>query len=240
MEGPGERPPRNVPRRSAVQGGMESSPTVDAVVLPDADRHEGAQQDTSAILTVPNVITVVRLCCLPIFLYLLFGRENRAAAGWLLAALGATDFVDGYLARHLGQVSDVGKILDPLADRLLFFVGVTGIVIDGSCPLWVAAAVLAREVLVAGATLGLAAAGAKRIDVTWFGKAGTFALMFAFPFFLASRSTLGWGKAFGAELAWGFAVPGLVLSYVSLVLYVPLGLQALREGRAARLGNQAA
>ena len=196
--------------------------------------------DTSAILTVPNLITVVRLCCLPVFLYLLFGRDNRAAAGWLLAALGATDFVDGYVARHFNQVSDIGKVLDPVADRLLFFVGVTAIVIDGSCPTWLATMVLLREVLVAGATLGLAAAGARRIDVTWFGKAGTFALMFAFPFFLAAHSTMAWGKAFGDVLAWFFAVPGLILGYVAAALYVPLGLRALREGRAARAGSTTA
>src|SRR3954471_3299295 len=87
-------------------------------------------------LTIPNVITVIRLLCLPLFLYLLFGRENRAAAASLLGILGATDWVDGYVARHFHQVSELGKILDPVADRLLFFVGITAIVVDGSCPLW--------------------------------------------------------------------------------------------------------
>src|SRR5690606_14860250 len=127
---------------------------------------------TDRVVTLPNVITVARLCCLPVFLWLLFGRDNRAAAAWLLAALGVTDFVDGYLARHLHQESTLGKILDPVADRLLFFVGGGGILIDGSVPVWFATVVLARESLVGGATVGLAALGAKRIDVTWFGKAG--------------------------------------------------------------------
>ncbi len=213
-------------------GDIEGSPLVQGLVDPLAPAEP--EPDTSAILTLPNIITVARLCCLPVFLYLLFGRQNRAAAGWMLAALGMTDFVDGYIARRFHQVSDLGKVLDPVADRLLFFVGVGGIVIDGSCPVWLAVLVLVREVLVTGATLGLAAAGARRIDVTWYGKAGTFALMFAFPFFLAANSTLGWGKAFGDVLAWGFAIPGLVLSYIALVLYVPLGLKALQEGRAAR------
>jgi len=199
-------------------GDVEGSPLVQGLVDPLAPAEP--EPDTSAILTLPNIITVVRLCCLP--------------AGWMLAALGTTDFVDGYIARHFHQVSELGKVLDPVADRLLFFVGVGGIVIDGSCPVWLAVVVLVREVLVTGATLGLAAAGAKRIDVTWYGKAGTFALMIAFPFFLAANSTLGWGKAFGDVLAWGFAIPGLVLSYIALVLYVPLGLKALQEGRAAR------
>jgi cardiolipin synthase (CMP-forming) len=184
-------------------------------------------------LTIPNVISVIRLLCLPLFLYLLFGRENRAAAAWLLAILGTTDWIDGYIARRFDQVSELGKILDPVADRLLFFVGVGGIVIDGSCPVWFAVAVLVRELLVAGATLGLAAMGARRIDVTWFGKAGTFGLMVAFPLFLASHSTLGWADTAGT-LAWIAGIPGLVFSYISLVMYVPLGLQALRAGRADR------
>src|SRR5436190_12660629 len=102
----------------------------------------------SRILTIPNVISLIRLSMIPVFLYLLFGRDNRAAAAGLLAVLGATDWVDGYIARHFHQVSDLGKILDPVADRLLFFVGVGGIMVDGSCSRWFGWAVLVREVLV--------------------------------------------------------------------------------------------
>lgn len=196
-------------------------------------------EDEDRILTVPNVITLLRLACLPLFLYLLFGRDNRAAAAWLLAALGATDWVDGYVARRFGQVSTLGKILDPVADRLLFFVAVGGILIDGSVPWLVAVLVLVREALVAGATLTLAAMGARRIDVTWVGKAGTFGLMVAFPLFLAAESTLGWRDT-AEVLAWIAVVPGLVLSYVSMAMYIPLGRRALREGRASRTGVSAA
>lgn len=119
-----------------------------------------------AILTIPNVISLIRLLCLPIFVYLLFSRENRAAAAWLLAALGATDWIDGYIARQYGQVSELGKILDPVADRLLFFVGVGSILIDGSVPAWFAWMVLVRELVVAVTTVVLAAFGARRINVT--------------------------------------------------------------------------
>ena len=77
-------------------------------------------------LTAPNLFTLLRLCCLPLFLYLLFGRDNRAGAAWLLGGLGATDWVDGWLARRFDQVSEFGKIFDPTADRLLFIVGITG------------------------------------------------------------------------------------------------------------------
>jgi len=193
---------------------------------------QGVEHD-AGLLTLPNVITIVRLSCLPLFLWLLFGAEDRAAAAWLLAALGATDWVDGYLARHLHQVSEVGKILDPVADRLLFFVGAGGIVIDGSVPLWFAVVVLVRETLVGVATLVLAGMGARRIDVTWFGKAGTFGLMVAFPLFLASHSDLSWADTAGV-LAWVAGIPGLVLSLYAAVLYVPLARRALAEGRADR------
>lgn len=185
------------------------------------------------VLTLPNVITLVRLACLPVFLWLLFGAEDRAAAAWLLAALGATDWVDGYLARHMNQVSELGKVLDPVADRLLFVVGAGGILIDGSVPTWFAVIVLVRETLVGGATLLLAALGARRIDVTWFGKAGTFGLMMAFPLFLASHSDLSWADTAGV-LAWLTGIPGLVLSLYAAVLYVPLARRALAEGRAER------
>jgi cardiolipin synthase len=185
------------------------------------------------ILTLPNIVTLARLSCLPVFLWLLFGREDRVAAAALLAALGVTDWIDGYLARHLGQVSELGKVLDPVADRLLFFVGAGGILVDGSVPTWFAVTVLVREALVGGATLLLAALGAKRIDVTWFGKAGTFGLMMAFPLFLASHSDISWADAAGV-FAWLTGIPGLVLSLYAAVLYAPLARQALAEGRAAR------
>ena len=194
---------------------------------------ESSSRDAGRILTVPNVISVIRLACLPVFLWLLFGRDNRIAAAGLLAGLGVTDWIDGYIARHWDQVSDLGKILDPVADRLLFFVGVGGILVDGTVPVWFAWAVLIREVLVAGATVGLAVAGARRIDVTWFGKAGTFGLMVAFPLFLTSHSTAGWRPS-AAVLAWVAGIPGLVFSYIAAGMYVPIGLRALREGRIDR------
>ena len=187
------------------------------------------------ILTIPNVITVIRLLCLPVFLWMLFHDENRAAAAWFLGALGATDFVDGYVARHFHQTSKLGKVLDPVADRLLLFVGIGAILYDGTVPTWFAVVVLVREVLVTIATLALAAMGARRIDVTWFGKAGTFANMFAFPLFLGSHSTVSYVDVVGF-LAWVAAIPGLVLSYYALALYVPIARQALREGRAAQPG----
>lgn len=200
----------------AIGGGIVRSPAV-------AGDDDEANLDR--IWTVPNVITFVRLACLPLFLWLLFGREDRAYAAWLLAFLGTTDFLDGYIARRFHQVSNLGKILDPVADRLIFIVGGGAILIDGSVPTWFAVTVLVRELLVSGATLVLAAMGARRIDVTWFGKAGTFGLLMAFPLFLAHNSALGWWEGF----AWLTGIPGLALSLYAAVLYVPIAKRALAE-----------
>src|SRR3954467_8190756 len=97
------------------------------------------------ILAVPNGVTVVRLLCVPIFLWLLFDQHKRAEAAFFLGALGATDFADGYIARHFHQVSTLGKVLDPLADRVLLIVGASAILVDGSVPPFIAWATLARE-----------------------------------------------------------------------------------------------
>ena len=92
--------------------------------------------------TAPNAFTLLRLLCLPIFLWLLFAQDNRAGAAWMLVALASTDWIDGYIARRFDQVSEFGKIFDPTVDRLFFFVSVIAIVIDGSIPVWFAVAVL--------------------------------------------------------------------------------------------------
>jgi cardiolipin synthase len=192
---------------------------------------EQAGQGEDRILTVPNVVTVVRLLCVPLFLWLLFDRHERAGAAFLLGALGATDFVDGYIARHFNQVSTVGKVLDPTADRILLMVGVAAILVDGAVPPWVAWATLAREVLVAGAFIVLAALGARRIDVQWAGKAGTFGLMFAFPLFLMGHDKDFVFHSAAEVLAWCCVIPALVLAWYAAITYIPMAHRALKEGR---------
>jgi cardiolipin synthase len=183
--------------------------------------------------TLPNLITLLRLLCLPLFLYLLFGRDNRAAAAWLLGGLGATDWVDGYLARRLGQVSEFGKKFDPTVDRLLFIVGIGGIVIDGAAPLWVALAVLVREVAVGG-TVAFATLvyDMPRFDVSWWGKTQTAMMMFAFPGFMLGSSDFPGADVFWF-LAWCLAIPGLVLSYYTAFAYIPLIRNGIRAGRGS-------
>jgi cardiolipin synthase len=188
------------------------------------------EQQRDRVLTVPNAISFVRLLCIPWFLWLLFAQQNRHAAAWLLAVLGCTDWVDGYIARRWHQVSTVGKILDPTADRLMLAVGVIAILVDGSVPVVIATLTIVREMSVGIAVLVLAALGARRIDVTWAGKAGTFGQMVAYPLFLVSHAGVNWSDI-GGVLAWIVIAPALFFSYRSAAAYVPLARKALREGR---------
>ncbi|MGH9068474.1 MAG: CDP-alcohol phosphatidyltransferase family protein [Acidimicrobiales bacterium] len=183
--------------------------------------------------TVPNALSLVRLGCVPLFLWLLVGAGDTVAAASLLAFLGATDWVDGWFARRFGQVSTVGKVLDPTADRALLAAGVIGAVVVGAVPLWLFAVVVAREVLVSAAVLGLAASGSARIDVIWVGKAGAFALMFALPLFLFGHSWLPW-RQIPEDLAWAFVAPGLACSWWAAGSYVPHARRALARGRSGR------
>ena len=184
------------------------------------------------VLTLPNLISLARLGCIPWFAWLLLVNEDRIFAGLLLGTLGATDWVDGWIARRFDQISELGKVLDPTADRLLLIVAVPVLIIDGSVPAWFAIAALVREVLVGGAAILLATLGARRIDVTWWGKTSTFAMMWAFPCFLLGESEIVWNEFFSI-FAWLSGLPGLVIAWFSAAQYIPLAKKAYKEGRSS-------
>jgi cardiolipin synthase len=186
------------------------------------------------IWTIPNLISLVRLACAPLVWWLLLGVDEPWIAAVLLAVLGASDWVDGWIARRWDQGSELGKILDPVADRVLLLTGVLALLVDGSVPVWFGVLVLVREVVIAVTTLSLAAAGARRIDVLWAGKAGTLATMFSLPAFLAASITDGGLHDLMVLVAYGFAIPALGLSYYAAARYVPEARRALKEGRASR------
>jgi cardiolipin synthase (CMP-forming) len=196
-----------------------------AAVLP-SDRDD-------RVLTAANVVTSLRLAGVAVFLWLLFGADRQTAAAILLAVLGATDWVDGQLARRLHQVSKIGKVLDPAVDRVLVGTAVVAIIVHGAVPLWFGLLTVAREVLISATVLVLAALGARRIDVLWIGKAGTFGLMVAYPGFLIGHGTLGWQEPFRVA-AWVAGGVGIVLAWVAAVAYLVPARRALAEGRAAR------
>ena len=193
------------------------------------------------VWTIPNLISVLRLAGVPVFLWLLLGRDEPLAAGILFAVLGATDWVDGYIARRFDQGSEIGKILDPVSDRVMLIAGALGLLISGDVPLWVGIVVLAREAALSVVTLILASAGARRIDVQWVGKAGTLALMFALPLFvLVAELGPGAARDIIEVITWLFTIGGLLLSYYAAARYIPMARNALKEGRAAREAHEAA
>ncbi len=186
-----------------------------------------------SLLTVPNAITLVRLGCLPVFLWVLVGRESRLAAGIIIGCLGATDWVDGWVARRFNQTSPFGAIFDPTVDRVLFIVGLLALGFDGAVNPVVAGLILSREIGVGAMMIVATAFGMERFAVTYLGKWATFVLMFAVPALTLSRSGIALEPLF-AVAGWVLVVPGLALSWLTAIQYVPKVRQHLRAGRARR------
>lgn len=171
------------------------------------------------VLTIPNLVTLLRLSALPWYVQLMRGNSVVGAA-FVLGTLGATDWLDGFLARRLGQVSELGKVLDPVADRLVFFVGVTTAIWYSGIPLWFGAAILTREIFVATMMLSCTAMGMERFPVTNSGKWATFLLLWAVPWILVGAAGGAW--VVFEVIGWCLGLPGIVISYVTAVQYVPL------------------
>jgi len=178
------------------------------------------------VVTVPNLLSMTRIVLTAVFAYLLLGMHEPVAAAILLGALGATDWFDGFVARHFHQVSLVGKVLDPTADRILLGTAVVGGVVYGAIPEWLGAIALLREVIVSLSVLVLAGLKARRVDVLWVGKAGTFGMMFALPAFLLSDGYAVWQQDLH-QIAWIVVIPALALSWVALGAYLPKARKAL-------------
>jgi len=179
------------------------------------------------ILTVPNLVSGLRVLAVPYFWYVLLGQQNVAWAAALIFIIGSTDWIDGYLARRLNQVSEVGKFLDPLADRLMIASALVAGLIAGVLPPLIGWPLLAREVLVGLGTIALAFRGVGKLDVHWLGKLATFLLYGAIPsFYLAAA-----GFA-----PWLFGPPSWIAGVLGLLLYWYVGLHYFGEIRD-RLGR---
>ncbi len=165
----------------------------------------------------------------------MFAIEDKAGAAWLLGALGATDWVDGWVARKFNQQSTFGAVFDPTVDRGLFIVAVLAIVLDQSMPPLFAIAVLVREISVAAAMVIATAFGMQRFAVSIWGKRYTFLLMFAVPLMLLAADD-GRGAGWVMLLAWVFGIPGIVLSYLTALAYIPEIRRNLHAGRRTRRG----
>lgn len=157
----------------------------------------GRVDGDTRILTVPNVLSFVRIAAIPLFVMLLLDEGTRLWGFLVLGAVQGTDWVDGYVARRYRQVTELGKVLDPLADRLAVGAALITFVVADLFPLWAALLVLVRDGLVLVAVGVLALLGAPRIEVRRIGKVATFVLMWAIPM-------IAWGNA-------GFLLDDVVL-----------------------------
>lgn len=183
-----------------------------------------------SIVTIPNAITVVRLAMLPTYVGLM--ADGRVVAGsWFFGLLAFTDWIDGYIARRFNQVSEFGKVIDPVADRVVFFVGIGAAMYYDHFPTWFGVIILVREVSIAVLMVSATALGMERFPVTRLGKWATFALMSAVPWITIGTAG-GWWSAF-TYLGWAAGIPGVVVSYVSFVKYIPTVRAHMASGRGA-------
>lgn len=190
---------------------------------------------SSRIVTIPNVLTLLRLLLIPAFLVLVAVGEY----GWALLTVvvsSLTDFLDGFVARRFGQVSRVGQLLDPAADRLFILSTLVGIAVAGIVPWWFVAIVVLRDVLLLALGIVLANLGHGPLPVHHLGKMGTFCLLFGFPVLLL-------GAAFpvlspvSAPIGWGVAIWGAFLYWWAGWVYLRETLRLVPGSRLARRGG---
>ena len=201
---------------------------------------------TDRVLTVPNVISFIRLCMVPVYLVLLLNGQNIAAA-IVFAVAAATDFLDGQIARRTHCVSKLGQLLDPVVDRTLMVAGVLGVFLAGRVPLWIILLIVARDGLVLGGGAWLLFKRSIRIPVIYPGKFATTFLFIGFAALILNwplvpglgLCDISWLPGFNsAEVCWGiwFIYAGLALSLGTTVYYVWAAIRAL----AQKKGNAAA
>ena len=183
-----------------------------------ADPTTRDEQGSSAVFTLPNLLSLLRLAGVPLFLWLVLGPEEDAWALVVLMVSGVTDFLDGWLARKLDQQSALGQILDPVADRLYILAVVVGLALRDIIPWWLALSLPLRDLLLWGLVPLLRTRGYSALPVHFLGKAATFNLLYAFPLLL-----LGDGDGAVATLAqlfgWALALWGIGLYWWAGVLY---------------------
>jgi cardiolipin synthase len=193
---------------------------------------------SSRVLTVPNAISAARIASIPVFVALILDHDTTTPGLILFAIVVATDWIDGTIARRTGQVSDLGKVLDPVADRLAIAAGLIGLVLRGIFPLWAAAAILVRDLAVlVGGAVALFRRGI-RLEVRWIGKLATFSLMAAIP--MVSWGSLGLPLAAAATVCgWAAYSVGIVEYYVAAFAYLGDIRRASYRGAGSEDGDPA-
>ncbi len=185
---------------------------------------------TKEDLTIPNLISAFRLLLIPVFA-VLASLEHDLAALIVVAVSSISDWADGYIARRFNQVSELGKSLDPIADRCFILVTFIVLVVREEIPIWLLLLVVGRDVVMAILVSLVARAGHRPMAVTYIGKAATLCLLVAMPLFLlaalSAHATVFSDVA--RMLAWVFALTGTALYWASAVQYVRRGTALLRS-----------
>jgi cardiolipin synthase len=171
------------------------------------------------ILTIPNALSFARLLGVPVFLWLVLVPEADGWAFVVLAVAGASDWVDGFLARALNQRSNLGILLDPLADRLYIAATLIGLALRGIIPWWLVLLLAARELMLLSLVPMLRRSGRLALPVTYVGKAATFCLLWGFPLLLLGGSP-SWAGSFATACGWAFALWGTALYWWAGIRYV--------------------
>jgi cardiolipin synthase len=186
---------------------------------------------STRIVTIPNLLSLFRLLLIPVFLVLLLNAQYLWAL-LVLVASSLTDFVDGYVARHFNQVTRVGQLLDPAADRLFIFSTLIGLAWTGFIPWWLAGVIFGREFLLLIVGVILANFGYGPLPVHHLGKMGTFALLTAMPL-LVLGAAFPQIDAVANPVGWAAALWGVFLYWWAGILY------ALEAGRLIRIPRDA-
>ena len=182
------------------------------------------------VVTLPNVLSFLRLVGVPVFLWLILAGHD----GWALAVLmasGVSDYLDGKIARHYGMVSRIGQLLDPLADRLYILSTLVGLAYVDIIPWWLVAVLLAREVFGSVLLLVVRRYGYVGLPVHFIGKAATWNLLYAFPLLLMAQvsDTLA---VVARPAGWAFVWWGTGLYWVAGVLYAVQVRDLVRAAKA--------
>jgi cardiolipin synthase len=187
---------------------------------------------TRRVWTVPNAVSFLRLIGVPLFLYLFLAAHAEIAALVVLAVGGTSDWVDGYLARRLHQVSRLGELLDPLADRLYILATLLALSARGVTPWLFTGALLLRDLVLLLCLLVLRRYGYEPLPVHYLGKTATFILLFAFPVLLLAHASHG-VSGVAWPTGWALALWGLALYWAACVLYLTQAVTLVRAARRA-------
>lgn len=198
---------------------------------PSSGESTAAPVVSDRVLTIPNVLSILRLLGVPLFLWLLLGPENDLAALAVLMLAGASDYFDGKIARALNQTSKLGVLLDPAADRLYILATLVAFVARDVIPWWLAALVIGRDLLLAPTIPLLSRHGYGPLNVSYVGKAATFNLLYAFPLLLIGHHD--WPVSDVCRpIAWAFVIWGTALYLYSAGLYLAQVVRLVRADRA--------